>query len=182
MSSFRPTPEFVRRFGEQLRAQRRLLRLRPRHLADARLPAATLKAAERGELLLDRPTITQLASRYGLDMAEVFPPRDALAVGTSAISIGDASEPCNVGELDSMLMAYLQLVNGLRGGDHESTRTLRRDDIRLLAQHLGMPCTAVISRLADLMDATGAEARAMIDLYLTGASVVGLHSVVPSAN
>ena len=53
---------------------------------------------------------------------------------------------------------------------------LRRSDITALADHLDVPCTTVVTRLADLMLASGAEARAMIQLYLGGASVVGLTS------
>lgn len=170
----RSDTRFASEFGQMLRTTRRLHRLRVRHLADAKLTTATLRAAERGELHLDRRTITQLASRYGLDLSALLPPRDELEIGAGSLHIGPASAPCDVGQLDSMLTAYLRLVGQVRAGSDNTLATLRSDDVRKLADSLGTPCTTVISRLGDLVGASGAETRAMMDLYLTGASVVGL--------
>ncbi len=159
--------------GEALRRRRRRRGLRLRQLVDPTLDLATLKAAERGRLRLTRPLLTELAGRYGLDLEALFPPRRAVEIGTGGLVIDGQREPCDVGSLVSMLRAYLRLVGRLRA-DVGPARPLRRDDIRALADRLDIPCTDVISRLADLMDASGAETRAMIELYLSGASVVGL--------
>mgnify|MGYP001825831545 FL=1 len=169
------SPTFERDIGSALRHARRRRRIRLRHLADARLSARTLKAAERGELSLTRPLVTELASRYGIDLGALFPPRQRLTISTNGLVLGLSEERCDTTSLTSVLQAYLLLIDRVRTDVAGRTRPLRRDDIRALADHLDLPCTTVIARLADLLEARGAETRAMIDLYLTGASVVGLH-------
>lgn len=169
------SPTFERDIGSALRHARRRRRIRLRHLADARLSARTLKAAERGELPLTRALVTELASRYGLDLGALFPPKQRLTIAAHGLVMGLAEEPCDATSLTSVLQAYLLLIDRVRTDVTGKTRPLRRDDIRVLADHLDLPCTTVIARLADLLEARGSETRAMIDLYLTGASVVGLH-------
>ena len=169
------SPTFERDIGSALRHARRRRRIRRRHLADARLSARTLKAAERGDLPLTRPLVTELASRYGIDLGALFPPRQRITISAHGLVMGLSEEPCDTTSLTSVLQGYLVLIDRVRTDVAGKTRPLRRDDIRVLADHLDLPCTTVIARLADLLEARGAETRAMIDLYLTGASVVGLH-------
>ncbi len=166
-------PDLARSVGDALRRIRRARRLRVRQLADRTLDVATLKAAEKGRLRLSRSLLIELAGRYGLDLEELFPPRRPVEIGPGRLTIDGQTEPCKDGSLTSMLGAYLRLVDRVRT-DPGPVRPLRREDVRALADRLDIPCTDVISRLADLMYADGAETRAMIELYLSGASVVGL--------
>ena len=177
----RPVDEesFAQNIGLALRDARRIRHMRRRHLADQSLSAAQLKAAERGELKLSRPLLTELSSRYGVDLGALFSERKPLRVDDDVICIGDDSEPCDADALKSVLKAYLNLLDRVRAdntGAPGQPRPLRRDDIRVLAAHLNVPCPVVISELAELMDAKTTETRAMVELYLSGASVVGLRS------
>ena len=172
------SPEFAAGVGLALSQARRTAGVRFRHLADMNLPKATLKAAERGELQLNRPLLIQLASRYGVDLGDLVGTRDRLRIGVSSVAVGDLVEACETGSLSSMLSAYLRVVDRARSMHTTGPRPLRRDDIAQLADHLDEPCTTIIGRIGDLIEAKGAETQAMIDLYLTGASVVGLHGAV----
>ncbi len=172
--------DFATRVGATLSATRRRRKIRLRHLADSQLPLSALKAAERGELALSRQLLTRLASRYGVDLGELCGPRRQLRIGPDSISIASMSEQCELGSLNSMLTAYLRLLDRVRPNVGQPTTALRRDDIAQLADHLDAPCTAVISRLGDLLEARGAETQAMLDLYLAGASVVGLKTLHPA--
>ena len=173
------SPAFAQAVGLVLRDARRAKGIRLRHISDSNLRKSTLKAAERGQLQLNRALLTQLASRYGIDLAQVVGRRERLRIGASTIAIGQLAENCDVGSLNSMLTAYLRVVDRARG-DTTGPKPLRRDDIAQLADHLDEPCTTIIGRIGDLMEARGAETHAMIDLYLTGASVVGLSGAGPS--
>ncbi len=174
-----PAESFAQNIGVALRDARRVRHMRIRHLADDSITAAQLKAAERGELPLSRPLLTELSSRYGVDLGGLFAERQAVRVEATKVSIGDDSEPCRADSLNSVLDAYLNLLDRVRSdntGAPGEPKPLRRDDIRVLADQLDIPCTSVISRIAEMMDANGAETRAMVELYLSGASVVGLRS------
>ena len=170
---------FARDIGSALRHARRSRKLRIRHLADARYPVKRLRAAERGELELTRPIVTELASRYGVDLGALLPRREPIQIRNGVLAMGPVSQPCKDQSLTSVLQAYLAVIDRVRTNASARSRPLRRDDILVLADHLDLPCTIVISRLGDLMDARGAETRAMVDLYLTGASVVGFSSAIP---
>lgn len=168
--------DFAHRVGRELREARRSRKLRLRQIANGRFSVATLRAAERGQLDLDRPMLTELASRYGIDLGELFPSRQSLGIGANSVTIGDIGERCDLRSLNSTLTAYLSVIEQTRSATGGNTGPLRRDDIQRLADHLDVPCTTIISRLADLVDAEGSETRAMIDLYLSGASIVGLRA------
>jgi hypothetical protein len=174
---------FARSMGLTLRDARRVRQMRRRHLADPSITASQLKAAERGELELSRPILTELSSRYGVDLGAFFGEREPLEIEATLVSIGDDSEPCVANSPSSALEAYLNLLDRVRSdntGAPGEPRPLRRDDIQVLADHLAIPCTTVISEIAALMDAKRAETRAMVELYLAGASVVGLRCVCAS--
>ncbi len=172
------SPTFARDIGSALRQARRARKLRVRHLSDARYPAKRLRAAERGELELSRPIVTELASRYGVDLGSLFPRRDPVAIHSGLLSMGSVAQPFEEHSLTSVLQAYLAVIDRVRTNPSTKSRPLRRDDIVVLAEYLDLPCTIVISRLADILEARGAETRAMVDLYLTGASVVGFSSAM----
>ena len=76
----------------------------------------------------------------------------------------------------SILEAYLRLVRRLRGVDSDASIMLRREDLIDIADQLGRPRPEIVDRVAVLMGATGEQRRAMVDLYLAGATVVGIAS------
>lgn len=170
--------DFDRLVGEVLRAARRRAGHRLGRLATPTLPASLLRAVERGEVALDRPLLTQLAQRYGVDLGDLLPQRATLIVGADGLVVNDIFEPCDTGSLTSCLSGYLRLIGRVRQ-EGVPPIALRRDDIHALADRLDLPCATVISRLADLMNARGVETRAMVQLYLDGASVVGVQAPAP---
>jgi transcriptional regulator with XRE-family HTH domain len=159
--------------GNRLRRRRRKLGLRRRHLATEHVPPGHLRAIERGAVQLDGATLTEVASAYGVDLAMLVHGRPAMIVDEAALTIGEQREPFTAGSLTSMVCAYLALM---KTGDTSTTpgTPLHRDDIVQLADRLDLPCVSVISRIADQMRATGAQTRAMVSLYLEGASVIGV--------
>ncbi len=158
--------------GDRLRRRRRELGLRRRHLATDRVPPGQLRAIERGSVPLDGPTLTEVASTYGVDLALLVPERPSLVVDQSALTMGPLRERFTTGSLTSMVCAYLALMES---GSGNPGVPLHRDDIVKLADRLDLPCVSVISRIADQMRATGAQTRASVSLYLEGATVIGVY-------
>jgi len=166
---------FAARFGQYLNEVRRERGMRIRHLSDRALPGATLRAIEKGTEPLTPMLVAQLSARYGADLAEVFPTREPVVLlATGTLSAGGADESFIAGDVDSILEAYLRLVKRLRGDHTDHAITLRREDLIDIADQLGRPRPEIVDRVAVLMGATGDERRAMVDLYLAGAFVVGL--------
>ncbi len=170
-------PEFATRFGAFLRRARETRGLGLRHLRDADLRVRALRAIERGTHPLEPLLVAELAARYGVDLDELLPPRQPLVfLATGTIASGGMDEPFTPGDVGSILEAYLRLIRRLRGGDAAEAITLRRDDVVDIADHLGRPRTEIVDRLAELMGASTSQRRAMVDLYLSGALVVGIAS------
>ena len=97
-----------------------------------------------------------------------------MLLATGSLSAGGADESFVPGDVDSVLEAYLRLVKRLRGDAAGHAITLRREDLIDIADQLGRPRPEIVDRVAVLMGATGDQRRAMVDLYLAGADVVGL--------
>lgn len=168
--------DFAARFGSLLKGARRARRLRLRHLATPEFPVSTLRAVERGTHSLTPLVASELAAQYGAELAELFPARQALVLlATGTVSAGGIDEHFDAGDIDSVLEAYLRLIGRLRG-DSDVT-TLRRDDLSDIADQLGRPRPEIIDRVGELAGATPAQRRAMVQLYLAGADVVGLCSL-----
>ncbi len=169
------TPEFAARFGTFLRETRKARRLWVRHLTDGELSSGLLRAVERGTHPLEPMLVGQLASRYGVDLDELLPPREPLVLlATGTVAAGGLDERFVPGDVGSTLEAYLRLIRRLRGAHPGDAVTLRRDDLVDIADHLGLPRTEVVDRLAEAMGATEGQRRAMVELYLAGALVVGV--------
>lgn len=168
------TAEFADRLGRYLRAVRRERRLRLRQLATDDLPKATLRALEKGTHPLTPLVVAEVAARYGAELAELLPAREPLVLlATGTICGGGLEESFEPGDIDSLIDAYLHLVRRLRGVECPVT-SLRREDLVSIADQAGRPRTDIVDRVAAAMGATTAQRRAMVELYLAGADVVGV--------
>jgi transcriptional regulator with XRE-family HTH domain len=174
------TADFAANVGEELKRRRRELGLRRRHLATEQVRPSTLRAVERGQFPLNRPILTQLSSAYGLDLAALLPGHEPLQVTETAMAMAMAMAEITVsydkGSLTSIVRSYLLLLEQApvpAGSGYQ----LRRNDIDQLADQLGLPRITIISRIATEMEASPAQTRAMVSLYLEGASVIGVHWV-----
>lgn len=167
--------EFASRFGAFLSAARRERGIRLRHLADKTIPTRMLKAIERGDHLLEPLLVAELASRYGTDLDHLFPRREPVVLlATGTVAAGGLEEPFEPGDIDSIVVAYLRLIRRLRVGSGSQVITLRRDDLIDIADQLGRPRPEIVDRVAVQLGATGSQRRAMVDLYLSGAVVIGI--------
>lgn len=168
------TAEFADRLGRYLRAVRRERKLRLRQLSSESLPTGTLRALEKGVHPLTPMVVAEVAARYGADLADLLPAREPLVLlATGTICGGGLEETFDPNDLDSLIGAYLHLVRRLRRVESPVT-TLRRDDLIGIADQVGRPRTDIVDRVAGAMGATAAQRRAMVELYLAGADVVGI--------
>ena len=147
-------------------------------MATEQVRPSTLRAVERGQFPLNRPILTQLSSAYGLDLAALLPGREPLQVTETAMAMAMAMAEITVsydkGSLTSIVRSYLLLLEQVPA-PAGSGYQLRRNDIDQLADQLGLPRITIISRIATEMEASPAQTRAMVSLYLEGASVIGVH-------
>lgn len=161
--------------GQFLREVRQERGLRLRHISGDGLGRSRLRAIERGEETLDAALVSELAGRYGAELESLMPPRHAVVLlATGTISASGTDEAFEPGDIDSLLDAYLRLIRRLRGANPDEAIVLRRDDLIDIADQLGRPRPEIVDRVAVMLGATGSQRRAMVDLYLSGASVVGI--------
>lgn len=169
------TPEFGNRLGQFLRGVRRERGLKVRHVAGNGLRWRDIRAIERGEYPLEPILVGELAGRYGAELSDLLPAREpVLVMATGTIAAGGMDEAFTPGDVESLLKAYLTLIRRLRGANPEDAIVLRREDLIDIADQLERPRPEIVDRVAVLLGATGAQRRAMVDLYLSGASVVGV--------
>lgn len=169
------TPIFADRFGEQLRSVRKSRGTRLWHLTNAEFSAKALRSVERGDYLLEPVVVAELAALYGVELDEVLPSREPVRISaTGVVASGGIEETFEPMDIDSMLGAYLRLIARLRGADPGEAFPLRREDLIKIADQLERPRPEIVDRVAVLMGVTGSQRRAMVDLYLSGALVVGV--------
>ena len=169
------TPEFGMRLGNFLRGVRRERGLKVRHVAGHGLGWRDIRAIERGDFPLEPILVGELAGRYGAELSDLFPAREpVLVMATGTIAAGGMDESFIPGDVESLLKSYLTLIRRLRGANADEAIVLRREDLIDIADQLQRPRPEIVDRVAVLLGATGAQRRAMVDLYLSGASVVGL--------
>lgn len=167
--------QFAARLGPYLKSARRARGMRLRQLADSELGVGELRAVEKGKYPLTPLVVSALAARYGADLAGVMPPRDPVVLlATGTISTGGLEETFDPHELGSVLDAYVRLVRKLRDSRGLEMVTLRREDLIDIADQLDRPRTDVVDRVAALMGANDSQRRAMVELFLSGAEVVGV--------
>ncbi len=169
------SPDFGRRLGTFLRGVRRERKLGVRHVAGNGLRRRDIRMIERGDHPLTASLVGELAGRYGAELDDLFPAREpVLVLATGTIAAGGMDEAFDPGDVESLLTAYLTLIRRLRGANEDEAIVLRREDLIDIADQLERPRPEIVDRVAVLLGATGAQRRAMVDLYLSGASVVGV--------
>ena len=169
------TREFGTRLGSFLRDVRRQRGLKVRHVAGHGLRWRDIRAIERGDYPLEPILVGELAGRYGAELNELLPPREPILVmATGTVAAGGLDEDYIPGDVDSLLDAYLSLIRRLRSANPDDAIVVRREDLIDIADQLQRPRPEIVDRVAVLLGATGSQRRAMVDLYLSGASVVGV--------
>ena len=169
------TPIFGERFGEQLKSVRKARGTRLWHLSNAVFNAKALRSVERGDYPLEPVVVAELAALYGVELDQVLPSREPVRIlATGVVASGGIEETFEPMDIDSMLGAYLRLIARLRGADPGEAFPLRREDLIEIADQLERPRPEIVDRVAVLMGVTGSQRRAMVDLYLSGALVVGV--------
>jgi len=169
--------EFAHRLAQLLVDQRSDAGLSRRQLSRASggaLPVRTLRDIEHARLVLTEELAGSVALLYGVDLGELVPPRVPLEIDTGRIAAGGFAVEFSPGDATSLLLAYLTLVRRLRGADHPPAIDLRRTDVELIAEHLGIGADEVIDRFGAVTGARGFERRAMSGMFAGGAEVVGL--------
>lgn len=169
------TAEFASRLGLFLRDVRRERGVRIRHLSDREITNGTLRDIERGKHDLSPMLVNELAGRYGAELNDLLPKREPiLLLATGTIATGGMDESFEPNDVESLLHAYLRLIRRLRGANPDEVIALRREDLIDIADQLERPRPEIVDRVAVLLGATGAQRRAMVELYLSGAFVVGV--------
>ncbi|HEY5663883.1 MAG TPA: hypothetical protein VIS05_07595 [Ilumatobacter sp.] len=104
------------------------------------------------------------------DHAELI--RTTVSVADGAIDLGTQSARFDPHHPESLLRTYLVLVRRARDRRRDPSLTLRRDDIDVLARHIGQTTEQVLGQLADLMGATRSQRTAMLSMLATGAVLI----------
>lgn len=173
------SPVFATRLATLLHTARGDRNASLREMARATAGAATgrqLRAIEAAEADLTRFDVAAIAAAYGLDLSSLLGERMPLEVDLEAgiLRTAGSSRRFPPGDTDALLLTYLLLVRDLRDLPEGSAVAVRRDDVEVLARHLGADAANVIDRLAAMMGATGTERRSIVGLFATGAAILVL--------
>lgn len=133
-----------------------------------------LRAIEGGAVPIEREVIEALAALYGCQLDVLFSPRRPVTVEDGSVSAGGRTERIDGTGAVAVLDAYLRLVRSLRRVPATAAVELRRDDIDVLAESLGLQAERVIEHLADLLGAQREERATALGLFHGGATVIGL--------
>jgi sortase (surface protein transpeptidase) len=171
------SPEFARRIGRLLVSTRR----RTRRSIDDIVRAAAgefdeqqLRRFERGEADLDESIVDAVCRLYNADLGAVLPARSAVQIANGRLTGNGVSIKFSPGDPTSLLVGYLRLIRSMRRQKKAPAIALRRDDILVLAGHLGVDGAEIVDRLTTLMGATASQRYAMALLFASGAIVIGL--------
>ena len=109
-----------------------------------------LRAYESGAYLFTEGVPEQLSLLYGCDLAAILPERTPIQIEPTQLSVGGVSIDYVPGDHQSLMHQYLVLVRSLRRQESAPEVPLRRDDIEVLAQHVGHPRETVLATLMGL--------------------------------
>jgi len=169
------TEVFAARLGRLLHAARSERGASLRDTARATAGAATgrqLRAIEAAEADLTRFDVALIAAAYGLDLSSMLGERAPLEVdlGAGMLRTGGQTRYVGSGDVEGLLVAYLELVRDVRELPADSAVAVRRDDVEVLARHLGLDTSTVLDRLAALIGATHAQRGSLLALLTAGAA------------
>lgn len=169
---------FARRLANLLAERRRQRGTTLRKLARASgraFSAQDLRAFEEARAEIDAARLGAVVDLYGADVEAIMADRLPLEVRPVGVLVtGGIAQSFTPGDETSLLMSYLRLVRQLRSAERAPSIDLRREDVEVLAEHLGQPGESIVDRLGALMGATVAQRRAMAGLFVSGALVIGL--------
>lgn len=170
---------FAARLGRLLGAARDEQGASLREMARATTGAATgrqLRAIEAAEADLTRFDVASIATAYDLDLSLLLGARVPVEVTLDGgvLHAAGSTRHFTPGDVDGLLAAYLQLVRELRDLPADSAVAVRRDDVEVLARHLGADAATVLDRLAAAIGATSTERGSLVALFAAGAAVLVL--------
>ena len=126
-----------------------------------RLSSVALLEAETGHRTLDDRDLAALAELYGIDTAELVPPRSELVIDLTEGTIAagpDGSRVTLVPDPEDraeVLARYLTLVYSMRRTPPGTQIPLRVGDMVVLSEALGVPVPQVTEELRSMMDGSG---------------------------
>jgi hypothetical protein len=170
----------ARRVATVLVEHRRAHHLRLRTLARrsmGRFSVRDLRRFERARTLLTPALATEVTDLYGVELREAFVNRVALDIRPfGVVSSSTDARSFDPDDTTSVLGAYIELVRACRSDHTTRLLELRRSDIDVLAENLGVSGDIVVDRLAALMGASDAQRRIMAGMYLTGATSISVEA------
>lgn len=141
-----------------------------------------IRKAEHARLDITPASVAQLAEIYGLDPDALLPSRLPLEIRPfGVVATNGVAMSFTPGDETSLLASYLRLIRSVRNQEKPPVIELRRDDIGVLAEHLGWDGETVVARLSALMGVTNVQRRVLVSTFAAGAAVVSLSSAVDSA-
>lgn len=133
-----------------------------------------LRAYESGTYLFGDGVPEQLSLLYGCDLAAILPERTPIMIEAGTLSVGGVARSFEADNPQSLMREYLLLVRALRRQEAAPEVPLRRDDVEVIARHVGSAHEAVVATLTSLMGSTQSKRVAMVGLLATSVAVLGL--------
>jgi transcriptional regulator with XRE-family HTH domain len=150
------------RLGMLLRCARKQQSLTRRSVASRiGATASELRQCERGDAPAAPSLIAALAECYGDDFNAQFAPRTPIQLDTNRIVVGPEEVTLQTNDADELLSAYIEIVAKLRHIKPGEPIALRAEDVAALSTSTGQTAEDVESRIAELLNCTFREARAL---------------------
>jgi transcriptional regulator with XRE-family HTH domain len=150
----------------------------------AGLTRRELAAYERGRVEVPESDLWCLAGSCGVEVSELLPRRDALAISPDLTSLGVGDTIRHLREPaqpDGLLRQYLPMIYELRNLPPGSRIPLRQQDLAALADALGGTPECIETRLTALIGASPDEAARLRSMILPPASLPATASAPTSA-
>lgn len=128
-----------------------------------------LSMIERGVYPILTEDIPQLVDAYRVDLDHLLPDRDDLTVDLDGGTLGSGENLVQLAErltITELLRSYLSFVREIRGVRADAQllrRSLRRDDMEILARTLRLQTDEIEDRLTAMLDPAAADARRAIE-------------------
>lgn len=136
---------------------------------DWKFTPVVLSMIERGVYPVLTEDIPELVDGYRVDLDQLLPDRDGLQVDLEGGTLGSGENLVQLSErltITELLRSYLSFVREIRGLRSDATlprRSLRRDDMEILARTLRLDVGEIEHRLTAILDPAAADARKAIE-------------------
>lgn len=128
-----------------------------------------LSMVERGVYPILPEDVPSLVDAYRVDLDKLLPERDSLELNLDSGTIGSGesiqqlADRLTITELLRNYLSFVREIRGLRPDSDLPRRSLRHDDMEILARTLRLDADDVEQRLATILDPAAANARRAIE-------------------